>query len=253
MIEISLNANRQSTWGSERSTPGPALVVLRLRLALIWVLGAACLRVGAWAPLAVYGSLAIAWVCWLRVPARSLLGLLGAELVFLSLAALPHGWERASFLMARSLVCLLLMNGVLLTLPPHSLAIALKSLPLPAALRETALLAGQYLEIVIDELQRMQRAAVRRRRAAQARAPQAAACRGLSGPGSWLRYVSAATIGSLYLRSLDRAERVYAAMVVRGYGGALPLLHPSPPHHRWWLWGAAVGAAGLAIGSYGFE
>lgn len=238
MIEISLNANRQSTWGLERSTPGPALVVLRLRLALIWVLGAACLRVGAWAPLAVYGGLAIAWVCWLRVPARSLLGLLGAELVFLSLAALPHGWERASFLMARSLVCLLLMNGVLLTLPPHSLAIALKSLPLPAALRETALLAGQYLEIVIDEVQRMQRAA---------------ACRGLSGPGSWLRYVSAATIGSLYLRSLDRAERVYAAMVVRGYGGALPLLHPSPPHHRWWLWGAAVGAAGLAIGSYGFE
>ncbi|MFG3817692.1 energy-coupling factor transporter transmembrane component T [Limnothrix redekei LRLZ20PSL1] len=237
MIEISLNANRRSTWGSERSTPGPALVVLRLRLALIWVLGAACLRVGAWAPLAVYGSLAIAWVFWLRVPARSLLGLLGAELVFLSLAALPHGWERASFLMARSLVCLLLMNGVLLTLPPHSLAIALKSLPLPAALRETALLAGQYLEIVIDEVQRMQRAA---------------ACRGLSGPGSWLRYVSAATIGSLYLRSLDRAERVYAAMVVRGYGGALPLLHPSPPHHRWWLWGAAVGAAGLAIGSYGF-
>ncbi len=235
MIEISLNANRQSTWGSERSTPGPALVVLRLRLALIWVLGAACLRVGAWAPLAVYGGLAIAWVCWLRVPARSLLGLLGAELLFLSLAALPHGWERASFLMVRSLVCLLLMNGVLLTLPPHSLAIALKSLPLPAALRETALLAGQYLEIVIDEVQRMQRAA---------------ACRGLSGPGGWLRYVSAATIGSLYLRSLDRAERVYAAMVVRGYGGTLPLLHPSPPHHRWWLWGAAVGAAGLAIGSY---
>lgn len=212
-----------------------ASITLRLRLALILTIGAACLKLGAWSVLGVYGVLALGWIGLLRVPGRSLSGLVGAELLFLSLTALPHGWERASFLMARSLVCLLFMNGLLLSLPPHSLAIALKSLPLPAALQETALLAGQYIEILVDEVRRMQRSA---------------ACRGLSGPGGWLRYVSAASIGALYVRSLDRAERVYNAMMARGYNGTLPLFsHPSP-HQGAWLGTAALVAASLAIASY---
>ncbi|GEM_PF-404190 len=210
-------------------------ITLRLRLALILTIGAACLKLGAWPVLGIYGIIALGWIGWLRVPGRSLSGLVGAELLFLSLTALPHGWERASFLMARSLVCLLFMNGLLLTLPPHSLAIALKSLPLPAALQETALLAGQYIEILIDEVRRMQRSA---------------ACRGLSGPSGWLRYVSAASIGALYVRSLDRAERVYNAMTARGYNGTLPIFSPASPRQGIWLGAAALVAASLAIASY---
>jgi cobalt/nickel transport system permease protein len=106
------------------------------------------------------------------------------------------------------LICLVVMNSFVLTLPPHSFGIALKSLPLPGAFKESLLLAGQYIEILVSEVQRMQRAAQ---------------LRGLGGTTGWLRYANAAMIGSLYLRSLNRAERVYAAMVVRGYQGSLPM------------------------------
>jgi cobalt/nickel transport system permease protein len=181
---------------------------LRLYLSLIIVVGCAFLKLNAWYWLGVYGVIALLWAVILRVRVLRLTGLLGVELVFLSFLALPLGWERASFLLVRSLVCLITMNSFLLTLPPHSFGIALKSLPLPGALKESLLLAGQYLEILLGEVTRMQRAAQ---------------LRGLSGTAGWLRYTSAAMIGSLYLRSLDRAERVYAAMVVRGYNGQLPV------------------------------
>lgn len=181
---------------------------LRLQLSLVIVVGAALLKPHAWFCLGVYGAIALLWAFLLRVKIRQLGILLGTELIFLSLLALPLGWERASFLLVRSLVCLLTMNSFLLTLPPHSFGIALKSLPVPAALKENLLLAGQYMEILLGEVTRMQRSAQ---------------LRGLNGATGWLRYASAAMIGALYLRSLDRAERVYAAMVTRGYQGQLPI------------------------------
>jgi cobalt/nickel transport system permease protein len=181
---------------------------LRLHLSLVIVVGTALLKYHAWPWLGVYGAIALLWASILRVPLRRIAGLLGTELIFLSLLALPLGWEKASFLLLRSLVCLIAMNSFLLTLPPHSFGIALKSLPVPAAMKENLLLAGQYMEILVDEVTQMIRSAQ---------------LRGLTGTGGWLRYASAAMIGSLYLRSLDRAERVYAAMVTRGYQGHLPV------------------------------
>ncbi len=210
-------------------------IPFRLRLSLIIVIGAALLKAGAWTSLGVYGAIALLWALWLRAKARSLLQLLGAELLLLTIMALPYGWERASFLLARSLVCLVTMNSFLLSLPPHSGAIALKGLPLPAALQESVLLAAQYLEILLSEVAQMQRAAK---------------LRGLGGSAGWLRYVSAATIGSLYLRTLQRAERVYSAMVVRGYQGKLPADAKSTPKERIALAGAALVAAGVTLSSY---
>lgn len=181
---------------------------LRLHLSLVIVVGTALLKHHAWYWLGVYGAIAFIWLAVLRPPIRQMGGLLGTELIFLSLVALPLGWERASFLLVRSLVCLIVMNSFLLTLPPHSFGIALKSLPVPYALKENLLLAGQYLEILLSEVKRMQRSAQ---------------LRGLNGASGWLRYASAAMIGTLYIRSLDRAERVYGAMVIRGYNGKLPV------------------------------
>lgn len=224
-------ASRSPAHPSDRT----GAITLRFRLAIIVTIGAACLRPGAWPFLAVYGAIALVWAGALRVPLRSLSQVLGAELICLGLIALPHGWERASFLMGRSLICLVSINSVLLTLPPHSLAIALKSLPLPAALQETALLAGQYLEIVIDEVQRIQRSA---------------ACRGLAGSNRWLRYVSAASIGALYVRSLDRAERVYGAMTARGYRGSFPVTTEPSDTDLGWLWATAGAIALLSGASY---
>lgn len=208
---------------------------LRLQLSLIIVIGAAFLKYHTWSNLLVYGAIAVVWIYLLQVPLPKLGGLLGTELIFLSLVALPLGWERASFLLVRSLICLIVMNGFLLTLPPHSLGIALKSLPIPAPLKENLILAGQYLEILLLEVTRMQRSAQ---------------LRGLNGTAGWLRYASAAMIGALYLRTLDRAERVYAAMVARGYNGKLPLDSPLKPKERFTLLIAGVIATCLTLSSY---
>ncbi|WP_337884771.1 energy-coupling factor transporter transmembrane protein EcfT [Fischerella thermalis] len=208
---------------------------LRLQLSLVIVIGAALLKYEAWYWLAAYASIALVWTVLLRAPLPQLTGLLGTELIFLSFVALPLGWERASFLLVRSLVCLLTMNSFLLTLPPHSFGIALKALPVPGGLKQSLLLSGQYLEILLAEVQRMQRAAQ---------------LRGLSGPAGWLRYASAAMIGSLYLRSLERAERVYAAMVVRGYTGELPVDSTLTTKERMILFAACAIAASLTIASH---
>lgn len=210
-------------------------IPFRLRLSLIFVLGAALLKVGTWPLLGVYGAFALLWALMLRTPVKALSQLLGAELILLTLLALPLGWERASFLLVRSLICLLTMNSFLLSLPPHAFGIALKGLPLPAGLQESVLLAGQYLEILLSEVTRMQRAAQ---------------CRGLSGPAGWLRYASAAMIGALYIRSLDRAERVYGAMVSRGYQGKLPVNSKSSTKERAGLILAALTAGALTLTSY---
>ncbi|MBW4687352.1 MAG: energy-coupling factor transporter transmembrane protein EcfT [Komarekiella atlantica HA4396-MV6] len=208
---------------------------LRLQLSLVIVVGAALLKYHAWSSLCVYGAIALLWVALLRVPIRRMGGLLGTELIFLSLLALPLGWERASFLLVRSLVCLITMNSFLLTLPPHSFGIALKSLPVPAPLKENLLLTGQYMEILLSEVTRMQRSAQ---------------LRGLNGTAGWLRYASAAMIGALYLRTLDRAERVYAAMVTRGYNGQLPIDSSFRPKERLAILVAWAIAACLTLTSY---
>ncbi|MBE8990704.1 energy-coupling factor transporter transmembrane component T family protein [Nostoc sp. LEGE 12450] len=208
---------------------------LRLQLSLVIVVGAALLKYHAWYCLGVYAAIALLWAWLLRVSIRHLGGLLGTELIFLSLLALPLGWERASFLLLRSLVCLVTMNSFLLTLPPHSFGIALKGLPVPAPLKENLLLAGQYMEILLSEVTRMQRSAQ---------------LRGLNGTAGWLRYASAAMIGALYLRSLDRAERVYGAMVARGYNGQLPIDSPLRPKERFAVLLACAIAATVTLTSY---
>ncbi|NES95714.1 MAG: energy-coupling factor transporter transmembrane protein EcfT [Desertifilum sp. SIO1I2] len=210
-------------------------IPFRLRLSLIFTIGTAFLPLGAWLWLGIYGAIALLWAFGLQVKARSLLSLLGAELLFLTLMALPLGWETASFLLARSLVCLLLVNSFLLTLPPHAFAIALSGLPLPQGLQESLLLTGQYLELLMKDVQQMQRSA---------------ACRGLTGTTSWLRYVSASTLGSLYIRTLDRAERVYSAMLARGYRGQLPVSVKSTPRETLCLAIAAIVSCGLTVASY---
>ena len=176
---------------------------LRLQLSLIVVIGTAFLKYHSWLQLYIYGAIALVWVVILGVEIVKLGGLLGGELIFLCLVALPLGWEKASFLLVRSLICLIVMNSFLLTLPPHSFGIALKGLPIPLALKENLLLAGQYLEILLAEIQRMQRGAQ---------------LRGLSGTRGWLRYASAAMIGALYLRTLEIYQlMIYIWNIVMNY------------------------------------
>lgn len=195
----------------------------------------ALIKTGNWSFLVIYILLALSWSIFLKTPVQILLKLLGAELILLSLMALPLGWEKASFLMVRSLICLLIMNSFLLSVPKYHLSIALKGLPLPVRMQEIVILTAEYLEILLSEIKRMQ---------------TAAKLRGLTGNSSWLRYISSAMIGSLYLRSLDRAERVYNAMIIRGYSGTFPIEINSTKSENFFLIITSVLAISLTFSSY---
>ena len=76
-------------------------------------------------------------------------------------------------------------------------------------------LMWRYLFVISDEMFRMM---------------HARACRSAGIPGNgkaggsvfWRATVTGGMAGSLFLRSLDRSERVYAAMLSRGYNGQQP-------------------------------
>jgi cobalt/nickel transport system permease protein len=57
----------------------------------------------------------------------------------------------------------------------------------------------------------------------------------------------ATSAGALFIRSYERGERVYVAMLSRGYDGALPDLRTAPAPRRDWLAALAVPATAAAI------
>jgi cobalt/nickel transport system permease protein len=87
---------------------------------------------------------------------------------------------------------------------------ALGALRFPKPLVSTIGFMYRYLFVMADEALRM----IRARTARSAQLP------GEKSPSvSWLGRVTGSMVGSLFLRALARSERVYAAMLARGYDG----------------------------------
>jgi cobalt/nickel transport system permease protein len=104
----------------------------------------------------------------------------------------------------KALLSLLLLNTLVMTTPIPQLLQALISLKMPPLL--VAILASmyRYTSVLVDEVGAMHRAAVSRNLLANPR---------------WRRLVVGNTIGALFIRTLDRGERVHQAMLSRGYTG----------------------------------
>ena len=98
------------------------------------------------------------------------------------------------------------------TTPPLRLLEALRSIRIPAVLVAIVMLMYRYLFVLVEEAQSMMRA----------RAARSAAIGPKSG-GSlvWRAKSAGGMAGSLFIRTLDRSERIYMAMVARGYDGTL--------------------------------
>ena len=94
---------------------------------------------------------------------------------------------------------------------------ALSALHMPQALVAIISFMYRYLFVLGDEAARMMRA-----REARSAYPDG------HGGGSiaWRAKVTGTMIGSLFLRSYERSERVYQAMVARGYDGKMRTLSP---------------------------
>ncbi len=98
------------------------------------------------------------------------------------------------------------------TTPPLGLLSALRSLKLPAILVSVVMLMYRYLFVLVDEAQRMLRA--RSARSATIGA-------GAGGSVVWRAKSAGGMAGSLFIRTLDRSERIYMAMIARGYDGGI--------------------------------
>jgi cobalt/nickel transport system permease protein len=93
---------------------------------------------------------------------------------------------------------------------------AMRSLRLPRILVAIAGFAYRYIFVIGDEALRLMRA----------RASRSGALEGTGG-GSvlWRARVTGGMAGSLFLRSIERSERIYSAMLARGYDGEVRSLH----------------------------
>lgn len=186
----------------------------------------------------------ISWACALaRVPVHYVLVRAVAVLPFSVLAAMwlpfsQHGQTLALFggRMHLSIAGLWVFAGVTMksflgasaaiwlisTTPFSSLLCGLRKMGAPVIVVDLLAIAYRYLFVLVDE-------AMRLRRAARARGYRP----------RWLGQASliGKLIGQLFVRSYERAERVYGAMIQRGFNGRMP---PSMPLHFRVIDGAAL-------------
>jgi len=114
----------------------------------------------------------------------------------------PDGWPTFLFLIARCTLCLLTMVLLSNTTPFSSILQVLKAARMPALLVTTLSLMVRYLFVLVDEAQRMNRARLSRtftRKRAR----------------GW--HTMATVVSQLFIRSSERAERIYASMCARGW------------------------------------
>ena len=81
----------------------------------------------------------------------------------------------------------------------------------------------RYLALLGDEATQLQRARAARSGVLPGYRP--------GGRLPWRARVTGGMVGNLFLRAYERSERVYAAMLARGYGFSVPARHRPPP--RW--------------------
>ena len=147
----------------------------------------------------------------IAIVARSNLRQLGIRLLLLepfvigiALLALlrPGGWPLFLSVMTKSTLCLATMVLLTATTRFSDLLGVLWRARVPALLVTTLALMYRYLFVLVEEMERMQRA----RRSRTFAAGKGAAWRG-----------SAQVAGQLFVRTSERAERVYLAMCARGW------------------------------------
>jgi cobalt/nickel transport system permease protein len=118
------------------------------------------------------------------------------------------------------------------TTPVPELLRGLERLRLPRAFTAIAGFMVRYADVITGEVRRMRIARI---------------CRGHDPRWLWQARAVAATAGTLFIRSYERGERVYLAMVSRGYAGSMPVLQDLAASPRQWLAALAVPVAAAVV------
>jgi len=124
----------------------------------------------------------------------------------------PAGVERCLSIMVKAWISVLAAVFLTATTDSHALISGLRQLGVPAILISIIELMWRYLFVMVDEVTRLIRARNSRSTVVN---------HGHHAGGSvfWRAGVTGNMAGSLFLRSIERSERVYAAMLSRGYNG----------------------------------
>jgi cobalt/nickel transport system permease protein len=182
-------------------------VVLKLTVALVIVVTLAIVPVRHVVLFAAVGFFLFAVAAASLIPGMFLVKrLVFLEPFVLGVGALsvfqPHGGAIFASLAIRSSLCLLCLTLLANTTPFGEMLAVLRRLRVPALLITTLALMHRYLFVVLDESQRMRRA-----RASRSFVRSRTA-----------RWRALATVcAQLFVRSTERAERVYRAMCARGW------------------------------------
>lgn len=195
---FAVSSTREGDWG-----------VLAL-LALPVVLGAFVSRLGPWLVLR-RTFLALPFVLAALPLVFTREGDVVATMPLTGWTASREGVEAVLTILLRSWVSVAVAVLLVSTTSMVDLLRALRWFRIPRLLVATVFFAYRYFYVIGDEAQRMMRA----------RASRSASMPGLRPGGSirWRASVTGHMVGSLFVRSLERSERVFAAMQSRGYEG----------------------------------
>jgi len=213
----------------QRVTPWHRLAPqTRLLCAMLSVCAIALTPNGHWWTWAIYGLGLVSLMLLARVSLLALLKRVAIEFAFISAVLLgtlfqsggevlwSWGWLQITTegltvlgsVALKALLSLLMLNVLILTTSVPALLHALTVLRTPPLLVAIVTSMYRYIGVLIGEFNAMRRAA---------------ASRNLSGSNHWQRVVIGNMIGSLFIRTYERGERISQAMLSRGYTGMLPM------------------------------
>lgn len=147
---------------------------------------------------------------------------------FTTLVVTQPGLERFLSITFKSWVSVQAAILLASTMPFPDLLLAMRAVKFPRLLVAIIGLMWRYLFVLADETLRLIRARASRS------AETADVGRRTGGSIAWRARVTGGMVGNLFLRSFDRSDRIYLAMISRGYDGEIrnfPLM-PVPPLQR---------------------
>jgi cobalt/nickel transport system permease protein len=149
------------------------------------------------------------------------------DLGFVTLVPTDFGLIRFFSILARSWLSVQMAILLVATTQFPDMIHAFEHLRVPRSLTTVISFLYRYMFVLMDEVFRMLRA----------REARSAGVPGQKRGGAiwWRAKVTGSMAGQLFLRSYERSERIYDAMISRGYAGHIRTLNPHAINSRDWL------------------
>jgi cobalt/nickel transport system permease protein len=189
----------------------------KLGVVVVFLVALSTTRSGNWTAIACYATLLTLAAMASRLPVRSLIARSLLVLPFSATFALLTWWagdpSRAVMLAVKAFLSALAALLLVATTPMTELAAALDILRVPRMLVLVIQFLYRYLFVISEQAQHMRLAALSR-----------------SGTGRGRRsrfHAAAGALGVLFVRSWERADGIYSAMLARGFRGRVhPITRP---------------------------